>query len=431
MCDTHVLIKNKVVYFAKNSDREPGEAQLVIRLPAASTAGTLKQNATYITLDAAPFSHGVILSKPFWTWGAEMGVNDHGVVIGNEAVFTRLMENTRGLIGMDLVRLGLERGATAEHAMQVIIELIEAHGQGGPCGFRDKTLHYDNSFIIADPSRAWVLETAGRFWAAREVTTFAAISNCLTIGPDYDRKSEGLEDKARKGGFFRGRGDFSFKKAFDTRLLPFFAGARRRVHLGRESLQRTFIEDAVHPRQMMMNLRAHHDPDATPATGDNRDICMHAGGFIRRSQTCGSMVSRLSADGCLHFFTGTSAPCLSMFKPADFNDDIAYCVLNPDERTVEGSLWRKNEHVHRRLLFLEEERQEFQEALADAENRMLAVIGKNYFRPSADDLHAADGLARQWTDRWCEKYKTEAFHYPRFSVYGRFWRRANERDGFF
>ena len=69
-------------------------------------------------------------------------------------------------------RLGLERGKTAKEAVEVITSLLEAHGQGGPCfidpGYVGMTYH--NSFLIADPSEAWVLETAGKHWAVEQVT---------------------------------------------------------------------------------------------------------------------------------------------------------------------------------------------------------------------------------------------------------------------
>jgi secernin len=213
MCDTFVIRRNGKMLFGKNSDREPGEPQLVIRIPPVFRDLQKKLAATYITIDQTNHRHGVLLSKPSWIWGAEMGANDRGVVIGNEAVFTRVMEKTDGLIGMDLVRLGLERGDDAEHALHVITGLLEAHGQGGICGFRDKRFRYDNSFIITDPENAWVLETAGRHWAAKKVANYAAISNCLTIGTDYDMTSAGIEDFAKDKGYFKAKGPLDFQAA--------------------------------------------------------------------------------------------------------------------------------------------------------------------------------------------------------------------------
>lgn len=51
----------------------------------------------------------MILSKPGWMWGAEMGANECGVVIGNEAIWTNDNDGdhdpyVKRLLGMDLVR---------------------------------------------------------------------------------------------------------------------------------------------------------------------------------------------------------------------------------------------------------------------------------------------------------------------------------------
>jgi secernin len=101
-------------------------------------------------------THGVLLCKPVWMWGAEMGANDVGVAIANEAVFASRVSPRRepALLGMDLLRLALERSATADAAVSVIAALVESHGQGGNCAFRG-SFYYHNAFLIAD---RWVQE---------------------------------------------------------------------------------------------------------------------------------------------------------------------------------------------------------------------------------------------------------------------------------
>lgn len=67
--------------------------------------------------------------------------------------------------------MGLERSCNANEALEVITTLLEKYGQGGPCSKDDSGMVYHNSFIIADPTTAWVLETSGKHWAAVQVTS--------------------------------------------------------------------------------------------------------------------------------------------------------------------------------------------------------------------------------------------------------------------
>lgn len=60
---------------------------------------------TYIEVDQVPETCAVVLSRPAWLWGAEMGANEHGVCIGNEAIWGREdISKEEALLGMDLVR---------------------------------------------------------------------------------------------------------------------------------------------------------------------------------------------------------------------------------------------------------------------------------------------------------------------------------------
>ena len=94
MCDTFVSIipdkKGNSVIFGKNSDREPNEAQVLEYCPGQTYSLKDKVNCTYLSIPQVKETYSVLISRPFWMWGAEMGANEKGVVIGNEAVFTKL-----------------------------------------------------------------------------------------------------------------------------------------------------------------------------------------------------------------------------------------------------------------------------------------------------------------------------------------------------
>ena len=192
MCDTLCGRGPDGMVFAKNSDRPAGEVQVAVPFGRRSSAGcTLRTQYLKIGDTGA---HAAFLSCPTWLWGAEHGVNEHGVAIGNERVRTvhRAAAARPSLIGMDLVRLGLERARSAEQAVDVMTELLDTHGQGGIAD----AVHgeaYDSSFLIADPAHSFLLDTSGPDYAAAPFPDGTAISNRLSLRTEWTRGSPGLE----------------------------------------------------------------------------------------------------------------------------------------------------------------------------------------------------------------------------------------------
>ena len=322
MCDTVVVVRDREVLFAKNSDRDPNEAQVLSWHASAAypVPGTVA--CTWISIPQVERTHAVLLSRPYWMWGAEMGANEHGVVVGNEAVFTSEPLADRGLLGMDLVRLALERGASAEEAVAVIGDLLARHGQGGRCGYDDASFTYHNSFLVADASGAFVVETAGSERAVERVRTpVRSISNGLTIAGFRER----FADRVRGG------------------------VARCRVRRARvESL----AASARAPADLAAVLRDHGPgrelPRYHPLNGAMDAPCMHGGGLVASSQTVGSWISRLTRDGAQHWATATSAPCLSGFKPVELLTPID---LGAPTGIEDGSsAWWRFERLHRRIV---------------------------------------------------------------------------------
>jgi secernin len=386
VCDTFVVVDKDRVLFGKNSDRDPNEAQVLSWVPAGAHAEGSTLRCTWIDIPQAEKTHAVVLSRPFWMWGAEMGANEHGVVIGNEAIFTREPQQRDGLLGMDLVRLGLERGDSAEAAKDIVCKLIWTHGQGGRCGYDGPGFSYHNSFLIADAGGAWVVEAAGRQIATRRIDVGAyAISNGITL-----QELSSLEQRIR------------------PRVAMASCRRQRATYLA---------ESVTDPNEAMNLLRDHGDDNAKPRyrrlNGAMGAPCMHAGGWLAASQTVGSFVAELGP-APRYWATGTAAPCLGIFRPVSVHN--RHDVGAPAGR-LDNSFWWTFEYIHRALL--------------GADTRLLAEYLSDRNRVQAlvidSDEATAWQIADEWIRKWHERLARENSADPRPRWLRRYWQRVGEQ----
>ncbi|KAJ8255397.1 hypothetical protein GJAV_G00204420 [Gymnothorax javanicus] len=312
-CDTFVALPPSTVgqrvVFGKNSDRPCDEVQEVVYFPAADHAEGDKLECTYIEVEQVPHTYAVVLSRPAWLWGAEMGANEHQVCIGNEAVWGKVDANAEeALLGMDLVRLSLERADSAQKAVDVITELLEKYGQGGNCMEDESVFTYHNSFLISDRTEAWVLETCGKYWAAERVEAgHRNISNQYSITTKIDRGHPELRDYAQRQGWWDGTAPFSFAGVYSYLNTARIEASGSRYCEGRKLLERN--KGQITAETMMGILR-------------DKESGINAEGMF---MTTGSMVSVVPTDSSLpgvHYFTGTPDPDRSVFKPFVFVKDI-------------------------------------------------------------------------------------------------------------
>jgi len=401
MCDTLGFFAEGGAYFGKNSDRSPNEPQVTEFYPARSYDAPGALRASNVELPQAKETHALLLSRPVWLWGGEMGVNDCGVCIGNEAVFTKGPYAKTGLLGMDLLRLGLERGESAKAAISVMLELLERCGQGGNCGF-DHPFYYDNAFLIMDRAELYVLETAGREWVYKAYPR-ASISNRLGIHTEGDAYSGGAAT--------------DFAKAHTDPVYTFFSGSRER-----RGSTLCALKAAAGVPDLFRALRAHADGVKNPlAEGSVKSPCMHAGRMVG-DHTTASMVAELEPSGRVTvWLTGGSTPCISLFKPYAFGNPPAPPVFGPGDANGEAC-WRAREAFHRAALCRRLPGEYFAER--DALEADWLAIAKD---ASAAQMAALSARAaeqeRAFYEKWLPLLPERKYGSPAFR---RYWARKNK-----
>ncbi len=336
MCDTmyagRAACAGSLAWFAKNSDRHPEEPQALCLVGRRAPASSTRVGGRELPFPDRGLAFA--LSKPSWMEGGEMGVNERGLAIGNEAVFSRFKAARDGVLGMDILRAALGSCGGAQEAVQAICDFTEGADQGGNGAFKG-SLVYCNSYIVADPREAFVLETAGRRWAWRAIGDVAAISNAYSIELDYKRldaqtrkeiapvnERAACSDEADPGR--KGEKESWRAHVEDRFKLRFTRGDERRAAV--ESALGA-ARGSVGLETILGILRSHggFDP-ARPPRNHMASVCMHAGGFLPNASTASMALAYLPAEAngaggetgagrAILWFTGTSCPCLSIYKP--------------------------------------------------------------------------------------------------------------------
>ena len=348
-CDTFALTAGAYAggknILCKDSDRPLGEAQPMQYYPRRTYGAGEQLQCTNLTIPQAETAWAVLGCQPYWIWGFEMGVNEWGLAIGNEAQGSRCEgETVEGMLGMDLLRLGLERGKNAREAIGVITELLEAYGQNANASqLFDR--RYENSFMLVDPEEVWLLETAGRQWVAKRVQDRAAISNCYSIGSDFDLCSQDVTEYARSRRWLAPDAEFEFAKAYTAPAIRQTASNPRWRRLckligGKPKL----TED-----DCKAILRDHFEgeliePRFGSAYGMFVTICMHAMTWDASQTTC-SLLAHWDEELGMICRYAPSIPCCSAYLPVYMLGELPVCMTLGGAEYDPKSLWWQCERL--------------------------------------------------------------------------------------
>ncbi|MCK9286754.1 MAG: carcinine hydrolase/isopenicillin-N N-acyltransferase family protein [Sphaerochaetaceae bacterium] len=309
MCDT-IAFKQPggQMFFGKNSDRHPSELQMVsissgyqdrdrTMWPDNSNKYDTQFNTLMQIIDSFTHPYMALISRPIWIWGAEMGINELGVAIGNEAVFSKGKKESTGLLGMDILRLALHNSKTAYDAALFIVRLIETYGQGGDGSYKGH-LYYDNSFLITDRDDIIVLETAGRRWVMKKMKGHASISNSYSIGTDYDSADT-----------FTSEAKSNFKKMHASALHAWFSKGYKR-----QRTTETLLAKGCVSYKDIRDILLFNRGTSARLDRSMQSICLDAG-FPLPSRTTASMIVEYGPKAILAWCNPAPLPCYHPYIP--------------------------------------------------------------------------------------------------------------------
>ena len=350
----------------------------------------------YVRLPQAKHTCTVLGQQPDDCWGFTHGINENHVAVGVTGWHSRLPAVGGGLTGTDLARLTLERGHSAMAALDVLTDLITRHGQCPEAGTRAPT---DNLFLIADGKEAFVVEAAGRYWAATECRQVRAVTDVALIRQDWQRLSPGLSALTIENGWWDGDGSkLDFAGCLDSQA-PSHSAARRRW--GRATLaleQQNGAIDAAYVRRMLFD---HYDTSSAQPT--HRPPADLAGSF---AATLGG------ADDPVLAWCAFGKPRAAVYIPVWLDGDVPAALHGASAEGVD--LWQQTRDLRALATESDEERDRLSEALERLQTTFEQDVED--FLPQARMLkrqgdrmrlnHQATALMQKHIGMFAKEYRT-------------------------
>ncbi|HML36334.1 MAG TPA: carcinine hydrolase/isopenicillin-N N-acyltransferase family protein [Bacillota bacterium] len=324
-CSTLIAMQSATekgdVIFGKNSDRPVNEPQGLKYYPAADHEPGDMVKCTYISIPQVKHTYGYIGSRPYNIFGFEHGINEQGVIIGNEAVSGREMPEPQwGLIGMDILRLALERAGSAAQAIEIMGELLETYGTGGDPLIRPQ--YFNANYIVADYNEAYIFESCQRLWAAKKIEHVGHIGNLYALTDDYDMIGGNVIKEASEKGWCRNESRINISETFSFSDCNYEDAEAYFRYIRQGELVENRPPFTV--KMMMNNLRDHYDTEYRKvipydiATSKMPTMCCHPGG-MNGCASAASVVCSLDKNAEEPFkfiYWGSMAPpCCSIFTP--------------------------------------------------------------------------------------------------------------------
>ncbi|MFA7671783.1 MAG: carcinine hydrolase/isopenicillin-N N-acyltransferase family protein [Sphaerochaetaceae bacterium] len=317
MCDTMVIRNDKESFFifGKNSDRHPHEIQLIqyvepfegLREKTHIDYQKEYEQIRYPLLQkyskGFKNSYSALISRPSWMYGCEMGVNEKGLAIGNEAVFSLAGTNKEGILGMDILRLALHNCSDAKSALIFISEFIENYGQGGNGSYKG-TLRYNNSFLITDSKESYLIESHKNRWVAKKIDLMQTISNSYSITTDYDM---GDQDSLKKR--------VDFKRSVESKLHLLFTQGDYR-----QNLSSSLLQEGGGSWETVSSALRYNKANNLNFDRSMRSICIDSD-FLVKSKTTNSMIVEYLNGKSVIWLTGSPFPIFSPFYPFEIEKD--------------------------------------------------------------------------------------------------------------
>ncbi|RMF19896.1 MAG: hypothetical protein D6758_00775 [Gammaproteobacteria bacterium] len=236
-------------------------------------------------------SQDLIVGRPAPLWGVSMGVN-YGGVAGSviRAGKPGRLERFSPLLKEDLLRLALMQAHSAKAAVGVVTAYLERFGE-----IRGRTVA-PAVYVFADAGSLWLLETEGNLWWAQPVGHMEAVVGAPAWPGDAVLKALNARPENRRP-----------KLALET-------DARRA----------TLLKGLAHV--INHHETGHFTPVADILRGDvmghweqqEGAVCRH--GRLWQRETANSMLVHLEVGKAPRlWFTGSSRPCISLFKPVQWD----------------------------------------------------------------------------------------------------------------